>query len=1221
MKAAVAMPGTGGNDGNLRRPYCVQTLVKTDLPTAVPLAPWIPPHQPANVAAEVSRHDRFLTCDSGLLRAIPGYSGYFFEKSCPKTAGCARDVKARQSKSNQIKPNQSANPINRGQPATLARRPAGHSLGNGGSPADEADKLRVPVNVGKCRHFYGGEGACFSSFSSSFSEISSISDFFRHSDLGLRVCRTILPLLVLCAVCATARADNITNRLERTKSELTRSYSVPIEQWRFGQATDSQPAQTNFDDSSWQTVSPKFSWPREESNVWFRARAEVPAIIAGQSTENLPLRLDLGISGRCDLYIDGQLRQQFQRNGSQYTLTEHARPGQVFEVAINSTITGTNHQFNLARLYFNVLPELDEYIDDVVFVGLLTNHVSAEESPNLNHALEASENCIQFTNVTPDSLASVRAQIAKARAALAPVADVTRKYDVYYIGHAHIDMNWLWTWPETIDVCHRTWNTAMNLMQEFPDFHFVQSQPGAYVPIEAQYPEEFARMKEAVARGQWDPVGGLWDESDTDIPSGEGLARSFLLGQTYFKSHFGKYAVTGWLPDSFGHSWQLPQIMKLVGIRNFYHMRCGNGMEFTWWQAPDGSRVLKANTRSYDTRPQVDQLVKPLENEKQLGVPQSVVIFGVGDHGGGPTREMIMRIQSFQRDPIFPHVHFISADNFFDQLAKRPGADKFPLVDTDLQYVFDGCYTTHADSKRGIRSSENNLYSAEVLASLAAMTGQPYPVEGFQDAWKPTAFAQFHDIACGSAIHSTYEWMHDQFVPAVKFEHEQTDKSLAALNDDIDTRGPGDKAIVVWNTLSFPRTDVVRVNIPNAAQYHSVQDSRKHRFAAQAEDADTLVFIARDVPAFGHAVYFPATKTARPDRINLRDGADGCEIETPDLMLKISKTTGALTQLYSKTAKWNVVGNATDADALELLGDTGSAWDIKYTGDNKVLTTNGAAVSVLDKGPVFSRVRIDHAFGKSSYSQYVTVYGALPRIDVPTTVNWQEEQQLLKVRLPVNAPPAQLVVNAQIPYGSISRPAGRECPGQKWMDVSKTSSAKSPALYGLSVLNDSKYGFDVQDNIFRLTLLRSSQRPDPHPDQGEQKFTYSLYPHAGDWRAAHTDEQALALNIPLLAQTTTVHAPGKSIPNLSVENVGGQGDLIVTALKRSEDGQDYILRFYEADGRDTRARIVFDHPVRAQQVDILERPLDEQSLTTEGNAVTLPVGHNQIISVRFAVGS
>jgi alpha-mannosidase len=934
----------------------------------------------------------------------------------------------------------------------------------------------------------------------------------------------------------------------------------------------------------------------------------------------------------------------------------------------------------------------------------------------------------------------------------------------------------------------------MNLMDEFPEFRFVQSQPGAYVPIESEYPDEFARMQAMSERGQWDVVGGLWNESDTDLPSGEGLARSFLLGQRYFKAKFGTYAATGWLPDSFGHSWQLPQIMKLCGIRNFYHMRCGNGMEFTWWQSPDGSRVLKAVTPSYDAKPALEQLAVPFVNKARFDLPQSLVVFGVGDHGGGPTREQILRIQSYQQNPIFPRVHFISADDFFEQLARQPVAAALPVVDTDLQYTFEGCYTTHADVKKALRQSENNLYSAEVLASLAAMTGQPYPATEFNEAWKPTAFAQFHDIAAGTAIHSTYDWMNEQLAPAFKFEQEQMDRSLDALTAHADTRGPGRKPIVVWNTLSFARDDVVSVPLANAADYHSVADNQGRSFPAQA-DGDKLVFVARAVPGFGYAVYFPETKACASDGVALHDAGDAYELETPGLALQINKATGLLTRFYSKAAQWNVLGGAGDGNALEVLGDSGSAWTIRYTGADQILTTAGAKVSVLDDGPVFARVRVSHAFGKSSYTQDVTVYGALPRVDVPTTVDWQEESQLLKIRLPVNAAHPQ--ANTEIPSGSITRPVnGQECPGQKWMDVSETTPATvqnatpldlaplfnsssahfdgsggaypverfpvagvhelglnqvpfklpgnkrdrldnvvasgqtlplpasttgdtlyllaacangshstdigfrfgdgsvesrafplndwrvnnhpdntvgldfpfayppggrnavpptmwivqvplptnatelifprdarvhcfaatiaaQPAVaspYGLSILNDCKYGFDVTSNVFRLTALRSSGKPDPRPDQGMQTFTYSLYPHAGGWQAAHTEEQALALNIPLLARVTKAHRPkGKSpLPNVAITNLDGRGDLVVSALKHSEDGDGFVLRFYEAAGADTHARIEFSGlgSLRAEETDILERPLAEQPLTVQGNSVMLPVGHNQIVTVK-----
>ncbi|HEV2453534.1 MAG TPA: glycoside hydrolase family 38 C-terminal domain-containing protein, partial [Verrucomicrobiae bacterium] len=933
----------------------------------------------------------------------------------------------------------------------------------------------------------------------------------------------------------------------------------------------------------------------------------------------------------------------------------------------------------------------------------------------------------------------------------------------------------------------------MNLMDQFPDFKFVQSQPAAYVPIENLYPDEFARMQQMSAEGKWDVVGGLWNESDTDIPSGEGLARSFLLGQSYFKSKFGKYAVTGWLPDSFGHTWQLPQIMELSGIKYFYHMRCGNGMELTWWESPDGSRVLKANTPSYDAKPQLDQLVVPMQNETRFRIPQSVVIFGVGDHGGGPTRQQILRIQSFQQDPIFPKVHFMGADEYFEQLAQQPTAASLPVVDSDLQYTFEGCYTTHADLKKAIRDSENTLYSAEVLSSLAAMSGLSYPTEAFDDAWKPAAFAQFHDIAAGSAIHSTYDWMHKQLAPAFAFEKEQTEKSLDALTASADTRGVGAAAIVVWNTLSFTRDDVVKVTLADPGRYHSVIDSNGQKFSAQKFDKNTLAFVAHGVPAFGYKVYFPSADSGPPDGVTLTESGNAYEIESPAFDLTIDKATGDFSKLYSKSAGWNVFGNSPHADAFELLGDNGTAWTIRYSDEDQILANEGASVSVLDNGPVFTRVRVSHAFGKSTFTQDVIVYGALDRIDVPTTIDWHEKAELLKIRWPVSA--AHLEAAAQIPFGSKVRPVnGQECPGQKWMDVSATvpapvadaaplnlttlfnsrcsenfdgdgarfpanrlpkagihrlgdfqvpfdlpgfhagqpdnvvasgqsiplpasaggntlfllaarskervgtdvgfqfadgttefkafdlnnwkldayadnqagldfpyehsgngrrataptmwiaqvpipdgatalllpqdsgfhifaatvgSNPESPALHGLSVLNDSKYGFDVTNGVFRLTALRSSGRPDPDPDEGNQHFTYSLYPHAGSWMAAHTDERALDLNIPLLSAVTTPHPPEEQLPSLTLENAGGKGDLIATALKRAEDGNGYILRFYEADGQDTQARVTFDKPMHVTETDILERPAEDQAVMTDGNSVTLPVHHNRIITLRF----
>lgn len=1203
----------------------------------------------------------------------------------------------------------------------------------------------------------------------------------------------MLALPLLCLAPSRTKADSKLDNLQKMIPVMEQRFSVPLTDWRFARPDTDGQQLPGVDDSQWQSVSPHFSWVGEHTKVWFRKRVVIPETIGGQLVEGRPVRLDLFMDDDGELYINGALKEAFHWDECKYTLTQHAHAGDVYEIAVRGINTVGPGEFRSAALFCDVVPEFSQYVTEAQFVELLQSHVSAADHTRLQDALSSSEARIRFTEFTDKNTDEVRSQIAAAHEQLTPVASITRQGDVYYVGHAHIDMNWLWTWPETIDVCHRTWNSAMNMMDEFPDFGFVQSQPGAYAPIEAQYPDEFARMKAMQKGGRWDLVGGLWDESDTNMPSGEALARSLFLGQRYFKSRFGQYASTGWLPDSFGHSWQLPQLFRLAGIDSFYHMRCGNGMPFTWWEAPDGSRVLKANTAdSYNSPAELKQLVEPRNNATQYRVPQTFVAFGVGDHGGGPTREQIIKAKSFQNDPLLPRVHMATADVFFKQLAKTPAAASLPVVSTDLQYVFEGCYTSHADLKKAVRSSENNLYSAETLSSLAAMTGSQYPTAAFDEAWKPTTFAQFHDIMCGTAIHSTYDWMFKELEPAFKFEQKQTATALHSLSANIDTRGPGSQALVIWNTLSFTRDDIVRVPLANANQFPSVVDQSGHLHPAQA-DGGSLVFVARAVPGFGHKVYFPSRKPCASEGLTLKQTPDAYSVESRKLAVRIDKASGAISKLTLKPANWSVFGDAADGNTFQMLGEFGNTWVINYYKDaDKRLLKDGAMVTLAANGPVYSRIRVTHTFGKSKLTQDITVYASIDRIDVPTVVDWHEHNQTAKIRMPVNA--AHPVARCEIPYGSIERPTtGQECPGQKWMDVTdetpnavtnatpidlsthlndastdnfdrggyaypadkalaagvhelgnrhipfnlatgtagrqdnvlasgqtitlpseargdtlyllgscasggrsgaldfryangriesrafnlndwvagayineigiafpnrtspKPEEGVSPKLwivavpipagkpaairlpindkmhifaatiataasstpqYGLSILNDCKYGFDVNGSVFRLTALRSSGDPDPNPEEGTQEFTYSLYPHAKDWRAARSEEEGLNLNIPLKAAVTGIHAPGKLPPAIDITNIG-PGDVVAGALKHSADGDGYILRIFETHGRNTQVKIAFSHPVKVEETDILERPIRKRTISTQGNAVAFPVSHDQIVTLHI----
>ena len=635
--------------------------------------------------------------------------------------------------------------------------------------------------------------------------------------------------------------------------------------------------------------------------------------------------------------------------------------------------------------------------------------------------------------------------------------------------------------------------------------------------------------------------------------------------------------------------------------------------------------------------------------------------------------------------------------------------------------------------------------------------------------------------------------MHQLLDPALQFEKDQTQSALEYLSKGVDTKGPSTQPIVVWSPLSFPRTDLVRVALPNASSIKSVVDESGHAYAAQASGDGTLSFVARQVPALGHSVYFPSHASCATDGIELSKTSTVYAVETPTYSAAIDRSTGAIAQMKLKSNDWSVFGANTDANSFQVLGDSGDAWTLQYTGEDHRLLGENCQVSVIEEGPVFLRIHVVHTLGKSSYSQDITAYGALTRLDVPTTIDWHEHGQTVKIRFPLNT--GHPVAQAQIPYGSIVRPTnGQECPGQKWMDVTGTTmnpvqnttpidlashfhsactkafdsdgraypsalvpsggtqtlgsesipfkvalgethhfdniaalgqkitlpsgylgdtlyvlaacanggrstwigfrsvdgsmkakafnlndwtvnnyfdnevglsfpyrtyggnrdEGSSPKMWivaihlptgratdlvlpndpqihifaltlgtsipsapnsGFSVLNDCKYGFDVNGSTFRLTALRSSNNPDPNPDEGRQEFTYSLLPHSKDWRAARTEEEALGLNIPLEAMIASNHAGTVSPPTISVVNLDAKGDVILGALKHSEDGQGYVLRIYEAAGEDTHVRIDFDRSINVEETDILERPIKRHPLTMNGKSVTLPVGHNQIVTL------
>lgn len=796
---------------------------------------------------------------------------------------------------------------------------------------------------------------------------------------------------------------------------------------------------------------------------------------------------------------------------------------------------------------------------------------------------------------------------ARTEDAAIPAKDLT----IHLVGHAHIDMNWLWLWPETVDVCKNTFTSAMGLMNEYPDFIFSQSQPAVYLAMQENAPEIFARMKGMVKRGQWDCVATTWTEGDTNMSSGESIVRSILYGKRYMKQHFGVESAVGWEPDTFGHPWTLPQILAKSGIKYYCFMRCGFGEPIFWWESPDGSRILAFNFETYNGDIGEHLAGKAAEFAKKTGLNDFMHVYGVGDHGGGPTRAMLETAQRLKERDDFPRLKYSTVSDYFETVLKhRP---KLPVRNTELNFIFEGCYTTHGDIKRWNRECENLLPCAEKFSSIASTLGGRYPASEFEQSWRITGFNQFHDLLCGSAIHGSYDYSRELYEKAASQGKAALTEALATLTAQIDTRGSG-IPIVVFNPLAWERTDAVSVAspFPGESTRVKVTDSSGAMHSAQL-DADCLHFTARNVPAMGYRVFW-VNRAAEPVAGGVT--GRGSTVENQFFRVTIDPDAGAIKSIYDKLNARELMTGGKGGALLQVLLEEPhgmSAWFIGKIVGGEDLVGNSEVV-LMDSGPARASITFDHNYGSSSFVQELTLYDEVPRIDIRMTADWQEQgtgdkpAPMLKVAFPANlrSPKATF----EIPFGSIERPTnGAEVPALKWVDLSE-------AGYGLSLLNDCKHGFDVNGSTVRATLLRSPYEPDPTPDKGTHEMTYSLYPHKGDWRAAGTVQRGFELNEPLIARVAKKQE-GK-LPSLKSFLSVSRPNIVVTTLKQAEGEDSLILRFYEAHGEDCDVSISLNLPVKsAIETDLMERPTGKR-IPIEDGALRAGVGRHEIKTYKLS---
>lgn len=999
--------------------------------------------------------------------------------------------------------------------------------------------------------------------------------------------------------------------------------------WQPGRLAEADPGR-------WRPCPPGTVWGGLDSWAVFKTTATVPALWAGHPVMAV-FRLARDEGGEGLLYLDGRPHQGIDPHHREVCLREAATSGEEWDLAIEAytLTTGRDRPFAFAEaalavpdrtareLYYDALVTLDA-------VRLLP--AESLERARLLQTLDEAMLYIDWRGPLGDSF---RASLTVARDALTerlrrmPAGDRPR---VTAIGHSHIDVAWLWTLAQTRQKAARTFSTVLRLMERYPEYHYTQSQPQLYAFIKEDHPEILAGIKERVAEGRWEPIGGMWVEADCNLPSGESLVRQFLHGTRFFREEFGRPGTPVlWLPDVFGYSWALPQIIKRCGFKYFMTTKISwneyNRLPYDSfrWRGPDGSEVLAhlitapsgwkpfagSHITTYNGRLTVQEVKGAWDNYRHKSLHEETLLaFGHGDGGGGPTAHMLEYGRRLAEMPGLPGVSQDTVGAFFDRLSEKQ--DRLPVWDGELYFEYHrGTYTSQSRNKKANRDSELLYHDAELFAAIAHQWHADYPQEQLDRGWELILLNQFHDIIPGSSIGPVYADSQRQYRTLLASGQQILGDALAAIVAQIDMPRDG---VVVFNSTGWERCDPAEVDLPALRDDMLLIGPDGHAVPIQyvgEQGRRRILFATRGVPAHGYHVYRfadPGENPARPpsgeegSEVRLEETAPGrYEFENSFFRVTLNEA-GQITSWWDKTVSREVIPPGHVANQFQSFEDkplSFDAWDINLYYQDKMWCADGPAkIRVLETGPVRAVLETRRVFGNSTIVQRIMAYACQPGMDFATEIDWHEKHVLLKVAFPVDI--RAVKATYEIQFGNIERPthwntswdwARFEVCAHKWADLSEGG-------YGVSLLNDGKYGHDIRDNVIRLSLLRSPAEPDPRADEGRHAFTYSLLPHPGDWRAG-TIQRAYALNLPLIARFAGGHR-GSRPDRFSLVRADAPNVVVETIKKavagETEDGRDLIVRLYEAYNQRGMVTLIFGAPIEAAtECNLLEtddRPVD-----------------------------
>ncbi|MEG1570764.1 MAG: alpha-mannosidase [Clostridia bacterium] len=964
-------------------------------------------------------------------------------------------------------------------------------------------------------------------------------------------------------------------------------------------------------------------WFGPDAHYWFRTECTVPNSMHGKplwlNVRSQIEEWDDAKNPQFLLFVNGEAVQGMDMNHRDVLLEKCAEGGKRYTLELQA-YTGTLHsEFHLLSELREIDPEIEGlYYDLSVPLSAFPRlEEQARARMDLERVLNAAINLLDLRVPYSDAFfASVQA--SRQYLAQALYTELAGHSDVIAtcIGHTHIDVAWWWTVEQTREKVARSFATVLKLMDEYPQYKFMSSQPQLYVFLKERYPELYERVKQRIREGRWEPEGGMWVEADCNLTSGESLVRQFIHGKRFFKDEFGVDNRILWLPDVFGYSGALPQIMQKCGIDYFMTTKLAWNQfnripnDTFLWRGIDGTEILthlvttadvgqdvqKSFFTTYNGNLHPDSLMGGWQRYQNKDINNDILIsYGYGDGGGGPTREMLENSARLEKGVEgLPKVRQAFARTYFDELAAR--VQDNPRLSTwegELYFEYHrGTYTSMARNKRSNRKAELHLMDLELLSVLASKQ-LDYPAQALDSLWKRVLINQFHDILPGSSIHEVYEVTKREYA-AMEAEMADLDAERLRL-----LAGNGGE-LAVFNTKGFESSEVVALGQCTA---EALADDCGHSYPVQ-HTADGAIAYLPKLPAKGFVSFSPVQDAvaafASPNPFALENGR---VLFTPFYTAAFD-AEGFLCGLFDKQFSREVLKANQRANLMRAFEDKPiyyDNWDIDIFYTEKHWDVSALTrMEWTELGPVRATLEIERPYSQSVIRQKIHFYANSRRIDFETTVDWHEHQQLLKVFFPVEVHTDEATFDVQ--FGNVTRKTHQntswdrarfESCGQKWMDLSE-------GHYGVSLLNDCKYGHSVKDGCMALTLIKSGIEPNPTTDQEMHSFTYALYPHAENWRAAGTVWEAYKLNQPALCVLGSAKQQPFSLASVDASNV------MLETIKQAEDGNGFILRLYETDNALTQAQLQWNGAMSgAKECNLIEEELSDLPVLNNRMAFTL----------------